>query len=128
MNYKTSTKTGYYVGNAAAAFMIFFGGLLVVCLMAPEARMAGQFYSGAYGLSFLMALAPIIGGILIIRRNMRRLKSMNPGGPDSFSGQRQQMHAIVYCPSCGQKLRLPAGKGRMEITCPRCRKNFRNFT
>ena len=74
MNYKTSTKTGYYVGNAAAAFMIFFGGLLVVCLMAPEARMAGQFYSGAYGLSFLMALAPIIGGILIIRRNMRRFK------------------------------------------------------
>ena len=38
-------------------------------------------------------------------------------------GQRKEFH-IYKCPSCGQKLRVPRGRGRIAIRCRKCGNEF----
>ena len=33
-------------------------------------------------------------------------------------------YKLFTCPSCGQKVRIPKGHGKVEIVCPKCKNSF----
>ena len=36
----------------------------------------------------------------------------------------RKTHKFLKCPSCGNTLRVPKGKGKLQITCPKCGERF----
>ena len=40
----------------------------------------------------------------------------------------RQYHCFFKCPNCKERLRVPRGKGKIIITCPRCNTQFTKTT
>jgi DNA-directed RNA polymerase subunit RPC12/RpoP len=38
------------------------------------------------------------------------------------------VYCYYYCPNCKQQVRVPAGKGKVRITCPRCEHKFETYS
>lgn len=38
--------------------------------------------------------------------------------------EERKYYCYFMCPHCNQKVRVPRGKGKIEITCPKCRTSF----
>ena len=41
-----------------------------------------------------------------------------------FDRLRDRQHRYYDCPKCHQVVRVPRGKGKIAITCPKCREKF----
>lgn len=50
-----------------------------------------------------------------------RLKNKTANRP---TGQERKNYRVFVCPTCKQKLRVPRGKGKISITCPKCATSF----
>ena len=110
--------------------------LLVVCL----AALLISFFVRIPGLSIVVLL--LLGYVYfrMLSRNVPAryaenqkylaLKARFLGffGKNGGRARRQGDHMIFRCPKCSQKIRIPCGKGMVEITCPKCRTKFRKRT
>ena len=87
-----------------------FHGLAIVLIILSYVRMLSRNYSkrNAENQKYLNATRDL---------RMRFAKMKNR------AAQSKDFH-IYKCPSCGQKIRIPRGKGKIRITCPKCRTEF----
>ena len=82
--------------------------------------------------SFLSTVLLVIAVYRVFSRNLQKRRAENAAflqkvwWPISrrMAGKRQQRmdkeHCYFTCPGCGAVCRVPKGKGRIVITCPRC--------
>lgn len=50
-------------------------------------------------------------------RNKEKLKK-------AFKSDNTKTHRVYKCPQCRAKVRVPRGKGKIRITCPKCKATF----
>ena len=93
----------------------------------------------AIGVTPLLLISYIVFGLAIYRmlsRNIYRRRAEN----DKFIRywwpirtriirvveriKQRRTHRFFVCPGCKKKLRVPKGKGKLQITCPKCAEKF----
>jgi DNA-directed RNA polymerase subunit RPC12/RpoP len=87
-------------------------------------------------LDFLGLAAIVYTYFRIFSRNIpkryaenQKFLGMTAGIRSRFTREKNLMsqrktHHIYTCPGCGQKIRIPKGKGKIEIVCPKCQTKF----
>jgi len=84
-----------------------------------------------------LSLAPLVFGIYrIFSKNITKRQQENYkflkgwyGFKNFFVNFKDNIRArgefrFFKCPGCGQKVRVPKGKGKINITCPKCKNKF----
>ena len=71
----------------------------------------------SYGLMFWMIFRTL-------SRNTYKRYLENRKFLQFFDRLKDREHRYFDCPKCRQMVRVPRGKGKIAITCPRCREKF----
>ena len=123
---------GRYGNDALNIFLILLGCVasLLLTLFIPS-----KFY-------YLRSLGTVLYIIALFRalstnfpkrqkENAEFLKRSEPWRKYLFKKYNQyqdKAHKYYNCPQCHRTLRVPAGRGKINITCPHCQKQFKKRT
>ena len=95
------------VGLAASLLSVFF--------QSPPVNLVLFFLS--YGMMFWAIFR-------MLSRNTYKRYQENRKFLQFFDRLKDRQHRYFDCPKCRQMVRVPRGKGKIAITCPRCREKF----
>jgi hypothetical protein len=126
MNWFRKFMTGRYGPDHLSAGLLFLSLLLSVILMFVPVSWLGYIVY----IPLLLCLYRMFSKNLYRRRaeNEKFLKFWNPvaawAGKKMYRIRDSKVHKYFKCPQCKQEVRVPKGKGKISITCPKCRTEF----
>ena len=87
---------------------------------------------GRFAWSFLFSLLSWILLLLCIFRmyskNLSARGAENRAFLNLLHRLKDKNHSYYRCPCCRQQVRVPKGRGKISITCPKCRNKFMKKT
>ncbi len=107
---------------------LFLMGLYLLIYLLSFFVRAGLLYW--VGMALLAAILFRLLSRNIERRQLENAKFMRAAGPIldwlhlRRTIRRDKEHIYFKCPSCGQQLRVPRGKGKITVTCRNCGASF----
>lgn len=97
------------------------GGAIVLLLIG---WLGGKAVSWLSFLSFV-AYIPLIWSIVrMYSRNIEARRRENAAFLRFWNRLRDKQYRYFRCPGCRQVVRVPRGKGRINIRCPKCSRQF----
>lgn len=57
----------------------------------------------------------------IVARRLENDKYLRVVKPYQLQWQFRKTHIVYRCKNCGQIVRVPRGKGKVDVTCPKCK-------
>lgn len=117
---------GRYGLDTLGNFLLWTGMILIII----------NLFARNIFLELLIWILVIYTYIRILSRNYEKRNAENTWFLDHTQGLRdryrrlmahariRKTHHIYTCPGCGQKIKVPKGKGKIVITCPKCRIEF----
>ena len=100
--------------------MAILGVGLVASLLSALIRLSGlnlALFALSYGMMFWAIFRSL-------SRNTYKRYQENRKFLQFFDRLKDRQHRYFDCPKCRQMVRVPRGKGKIAITCPRCREKF----
>lgn len=85
-------------------------------------------FTKLYWLGFLAYIPLALAIFRMYSRNIAKRRAENQRFLRLFSPIRDRQHRYYACPRCRQKVRVPRGKGKIRITCPKCGERFEKKT
>ena len=97
-------------------------GALVMILVG---WLGGKFLAGWLGIFSFLAYFPLIWSIVrMYSRNIEKRRRQNAAYLRFLSAVKDREHRYYRCPRCRQTVRVPRGRGRINIRCPKCGEQF----
>lgn len=95
--------------------------LAMACLIYSIWRMFSKNYQKRYNenQNFLQKTAKIRFFFMRLAQNIK-----NTFAKARYDMDQHRTYKIFRCPSCKQKLRVPRGRGKIQVTCSKCRTQF----
>lgn len=126
MNWFKKFMIGRYGPDQLSIALIFLSLLLsIVLFFFPSAVLSYIIY-----LPFILFVIRALSKNIVRRReeNNKFLKLWNPVvswfNKKQYRLKDSKTHRYYRCPSCKQSVRVPKGKGKILITCPKCKLEF----
>ena len=118
----------YGVDQLGIAMLIFALVLCVLSLFVPR-RLSGIIYYISLILIILMYIRMFSKNIQKRYQENNKYLSLKASFLRKFQREKEifsqrRFYHFYRCPRCRQRIRIPRGKGRIEIRCPKCSQTF----
>lgn len=118
----------YGVDQLGRAILIFALVLCVLSLFVPR-RLSGIIYYISLILIILMYIRMFSKNIQKRYQENNKYLSLKASFLRKFQREKEifsqrRFYHFYRCPRCRQRIRIPRGKGRIEIRCPKCSQTF----
>ena len=118
----------YGVDQLGRAMLIFALVLCVLSLFVPR-RLSGIIYYISLILIILMYIRMFSKNIQKRYQENNKYLSLKASFLRKFHREKEivsqrRFYHFYRCPRCRQRIRIPRGKGRIEIRCPKCSQTF----